>query len=276
MSAWTLSIPALSKARQRRAPKGSLKCGHAPEARPTRPAGPAAPSCRGERRRGMMADQQGLTRRICRRTTLDGFREVGVHAASVTGAQCARPIGHPRGVRSSRCGARCVRALHDRLEPRARARHRPAPQLEQRHLDTAFTASLVLGAGLGAIIWLGAPLAADFMHMEVITQDDLRCSLAPTHPRAAPDPGRPSLRDLVLAWSLFAKSTSTSAHSHAGQSRRGNRSRDCREIVIQRHRTRTRRPTLLVSRLSRIEPQGVGASMDAANTTCWEIQQCAA
>jgi hypothetical protein len=107
-------------------------------------------------------------------------------------------------------------------------------------------------------------------------QDNLRCSLAPTHLRAAPDQGRPSLRDLVLAWSLFGKSTSTSAHSHAGQSRRGNRASDCREIVIQRHRTRTRRPTLLVSRLSRIEPQGVGASMDPANTTCWEIQQCAA
>jgi PST family polysaccharide transporter len=43
------------------------------------------------------------------------------------------------------------------------------PQLEQRHLDTAFTPSLVLGAGLGAIIWLGAPLAADFMHMEGVT-----------------------------------------------------------------------------------------------------------
>lgn len=43
------------------------------------------------------------------------------------------------------------------------------PQLEQRHVETAFTASLVLGAGLGAAIWLVAPLAADFMHMEGVT-----------------------------------------------------------------------------------------------------------
>jgi O-antigen/teichoic acid export membrane protein len=44
------------------------------------------------------------------------------------------------------------------------------PQLEQRHLDTAFTASLALGAGLGAIVWAGAPLAAGFMRMEAVTQ----------------------------------------------------------------------------------------------------------
>jgi PST family polysaccharide transporter len=43
------------------------------------------------------------------------------------------------------------------------------PHLEQRHLNTAFTASLILGAGLGAIIWLTAPLAADFMNMEGLT-----------------------------------------------------------------------------------------------------------
>ncbi len=43
------------------------------------------------------------------------------------------------------------------------------PQLEQRHLDTAFTASLILGAVLGGIIWLTAPLAAAFMHMEGVT-----------------------------------------------------------------------------------------------------------
>jgi PST family polysaccharide transporter len=43
------------------------------------------------------------------------------------------------------------------------------PQLEQRHLDTAFTASVLLGIILGGIIWLGSPLAADFMHMEGVT-----------------------------------------------------------------------------------------------------------
>jgi PST family polysaccharide transporter len=43
------------------------------------------------------------------------------------------------------------------------------PQLEQRHLDTAFTASLILGIVLGGVIWLTAPLAAAFMHMEGIT-----------------------------------------------------------------------------------------------------------
>ena len=43
------------------------------------------------------------------------------------------------------------------------------PQLEPRHLDTAFTASLLLGLGLGALIWLGAPIAADFLHMDGVT-----------------------------------------------------------------------------------------------------------
>jgi O-antigen/teichoic acid export membrane protein len=43
------------------------------------------------------------------------------------------------------------------------------PELEQRHLDTAFTASLALGIGLGAIVWLAAPLAADFMRMPGMT-----------------------------------------------------------------------------------------------------------
>jgi O-antigen/teichoic acid export membrane protein len=43
------------------------------------------------------------------------------------------------------------------------------PQLEQRHLDTAFTASMLLGLVLGGIIWLAAPLAAAFMHMEGVT-----------------------------------------------------------------------------------------------------------
>ena len=43
------------------------------------------------------------------------------------------------------------------------------PELEQRHLDTAFTASLGLGIGLGAIVWLAAPLAAEFMRMPGMT-----------------------------------------------------------------------------------------------------------
>ncbi|HEX6617025.1 MAG TPA: lipopolysaccharide biosynthesis protein [Gemmatimonadales bacterium] len=43
------------------------------------------------------------------------------------------------------------------------------PELEQRHLETAFTASLLLGLGLGALVWLGAPLAADFMRMPAVT-----------------------------------------------------------------------------------------------------------
>ncbi|MEO6056687.1 MAG: lipopolysaccharide biosynthesis protein, partial [Gemmatimonadales bacterium] len=43
------------------------------------------------------------------------------------------------------------------------------PTLERRHLDTAFTTSLGLGIGLGAVIWLAAPLAADLMRMERMT-----------------------------------------------------------------------------------------------------------
>jgi len=43
------------------------------------------------------------------------------------------------------------------------------PKLEPRHLDTAFTASLLLGLGLGALIWLGAPMAAGFLHMDGVT-----------------------------------------------------------------------------------------------------------
>jgi PST family polysaccharide transporter len=38
-------------------------------------------------------------------------------------------------------------------------------QLEQRHIETAFTASVLLGSLLGAIIWSGAPFAAQFLHM---------------------------------------------------------------------------------------------------------------
>jgi O-antigen/teichoic acid export membrane protein len=43
------------------------------------------------------------------------------------------------------------------------------PQLESRHLDTAFTASLILGLSLGALIWATAPLAADFLHLDGVT-----------------------------------------------------------------------------------------------------------
>jgi PST family polysaccharide transporter len=43
------------------------------------------------------------------------------------------------------------------------------PQLERRHLDTAFSVSLALGFGLGAAIWLGAPLVADVMRMDRVT-----------------------------------------------------------------------------------------------------------
>ena len=39
------------------------------------------------------------------------------------------------------------------------------PELERRHIDTAFSTSVFLGLGLGAIIWLGAPLAASFFHV---------------------------------------------------------------------------------------------------------------
>jgi PST family polysaccharide transporter len=37
--------------------------------------------------------------------------------------------------------------------------------LEERHVETAFTASVVLGLVLGAIIWFGASIAAQFLHM---------------------------------------------------------------------------------------------------------------
>jgi O-antigen/teichoic acid export membrane protein len=39
------------------------------------------------------------------------------------------------------------------------------PTLEDRHIQTAFSASVVLGLGLGAIIWFGASLASQFLHM---------------------------------------------------------------------------------------------------------------
>ncbi|HKA60156.1 MAG TPA: lipopolysaccharide biosynthesis protein [Gemmatimonadales bacterium] len=38
------------------------------------------------------------------------------------------------------------------------------PILEQRHIDTAFTASFLFDSTLGAIVWLTAPLAAKFFH----------------------------------------------------------------------------------------------------------------
>jgi len=41
--------------------------------------------------------------------------------------------------------------------------------LEQRHIDTAFLASLLLGLGLGVAIWLGAPLAAGFFRIDGVT-----------------------------------------------------------------------------------------------------------
>lgn len=39
------------------------------------------------------------------------------------------------------------------------------PELEQRHIDTAFTASVALGLGLGGLVLLAAPLAADFFRI---------------------------------------------------------------------------------------------------------------
>ncbi|HET9707219.1 MAG TPA: lipopolysaccharide biosynthesis protein [Gemmatimonadales bacterium] len=39
------------------------------------------------------------------------------------------------------------------------------PELEDRHIETAFTASVLLGLVLGALIWFGASLASQFLHM---------------------------------------------------------------------------------------------------------------
>jgi O-antigen/teichoic acid export membrane protein len=39
------------------------------------------------------------------------------------------------------------------------------PELDNRHVETAFTASVLLGILLGAIIWFGASLSAQFLHM---------------------------------------------------------------------------------------------------------------
>ena len=41
--------------------------------------------------------------------------------------------------------------------------------LERRHIDSAFLVSLLLGLGLGAVIWLGAPLAARFFRIDGVT-----------------------------------------------------------------------------------------------------------
>ena len=43
------------------------------------------------------------------------------------------------------------------------------PQLEPCHLDTAFAASMLLGLALGSIVWVGAPIAAGFMHLDGLT-----------------------------------------------------------------------------------------------------------
>jgi PST family polysaccharide transporter len=36
------------------------------------------------------------------------------------------------------------------------------PELERRHIDTAFSTSVLMGLGLGGLVWLGAGLAAEF------------------------------------------------------------------------------------------------------------------
>jgi O-antigen/teichoic acid export membrane protein len=41
-------------------------------------------------------------------------------------------------------------------------------QLEERHIETAFTASVLLGSVLGGLIWFGAPVAAAFLRMPAI------------------------------------------------------------------------------------------------------------
>ena len=41
-------------------------------------------------------------------------------------------------------------------------------ELEQRHIDAAFVASVALGLLLGAVVWLGAPFAAIFFHADSV------------------------------------------------------------------------------------------------------------
>jgi O-antigen/teichoic acid export membrane protein len=43
------------------------------------------------------------------------------------------------------------------------------PELERRHIDTAFTFSFLFGLSLGAILWFGAPYAATFLRMPDVT-----------------------------------------------------------------------------------------------------------
>ena len=43
------------------------------------------------------------------------------------------------------------------------------PDLERRHIDTAYTFSFLFGLMLGAIIWAAAPAAARFLHMPEVT-----------------------------------------------------------------------------------------------------------
>lgn len=62
--------------------------------------------------------------------------------------------------------------------------------LERRHIDTAFTSSVLLGVLLGAIMWVGAPLAAWFFRMDTV---------------------RPVLR--ALAWVFLLQGLATVAHS---------------------------------------------------------------
>ena len=43
------------------------------------------------------------------------------------------------------------------------------PSLDRRHIDTAYTFSFLFGLSLGAILWFGAPVAADFLRMPDVT-----------------------------------------------------------------------------------------------------------
>lgn len=43
------------------------------------------------------------------------------------------------------------------------------PHLERRHIDTAYTFSGLFGLFLGAVLWVGAPLAAQFLRMPDVT-----------------------------------------------------------------------------------------------------------
>jgi O-antigen/teichoic acid export membrane protein len=43
------------------------------------------------------------------------------------------------------------------------------PELERRHIDTAYTFSFLFGLSLGVILWFGAPVAASFLRMPEVT-----------------------------------------------------------------------------------------------------------